>query len=354
MKKNVSTIGVLVFFAIFGLIIGACSPRLDIAAIQGPIPSDTPAPVIVSSPTPLPSESPMVSPSPSPTATETPKTVTFKLGPNDDMFSIALYYGISLDALKTANPDQHPNALKVGSELIIPITPTAFIPTSTAEPESKFDPTSESTATLAPGQRHYPSYCYRNAMAAVYCFTVIHNDQDKAVENVTLKLTLSDETGKSAQAFATTLINVIPPHSSMPAASYFPPVWAEKLEAQAELDFELPFAEGESRYLEAEIKKQQIEMLYQDKAAKVSGTIVFENKQTSYLTLNVLAVAWAEDGAVLGMRRWSSVDNGSTSNEIPFDFNVYSMAGPIARVDLFVEAMAIPSEVTPTPTHSKP
>lgn len=336
------------------LLLDACSPRLDIAAIQGPIPSDTPAPVLFASQTALPSASPIASPTPSPTATETPKPVTFKLGPNDDMFSIALYYGISLEALKTANPDQHPNALTVGSELLIPITPTAIIPSQTSEPSKDANATGEATAKPIPDQMTYPSYCYRNAMAAVYCFTVIQNDRDEALENVTIRLRLSDETGKSAEVIATTLINVIPPHSSLPAASYFPPEWAEKLEDKAELEFELPYAEGEARYLQAAIENQHIEMLYQDKAAKVSGTIVFENKQTSYLTLNVLAVAWAKDGAVLGMRRWSSADNGSTSNEIPFDFNVYSMAGPIARVDLFVEAMAIPSEVTPTPTHSTP
>lgn len=41
------------------------------------------------------------------------------------MFSIALYYGITLDELKAANPEVNPNAMSLGTVLLIPVTPTA-------------------------------------------------------------------------------------------------------------------------------------------------------------------------------------------------------------------------------------
>lgn len=345
----------IILLMVFAL--NACGPDPKIAPVLPPEPSHTPTRIPSATPGSSPSPSPAFSPEPSPTQTETPKPVTFKLGPNDDMFSIALYYGISLEALKTANPDHHPNALTVGSELIIPITPTAINPEQTDDIASETAAPAEGTQGTPgpnPDEPVYASYCYRNALAAVYCFTVIKNEKDVAMENVTLRVSLSDETGKNAETLATTLINVIPPHSSLPAASYFPPEWAEKLEARAALDFELPFAEGEARYLKAEIEDQIIELLYQDKAAKISGSVAFENKKTSYLTLNILAVAWADDGSVLGMRRWSDIEGGSTSADVPFEFRVFSMAGPIARVELFVEAMALSNKTTPTPTSTTP
>ena len=335
-----------VLLILIGLVLSACRPRLDIPPILPPEASFTPSQMPTATPTFMPSFTHTPSPIPLPSETPTPKPVTFKVGPNDDMFSVALYFGVSLEALKTANPEVYPNAMGIGTELLIPITPT---PVSAAEiaPSQTSLATKEDSPALA---EDFKTYCYRDAMSAVYCFSLIENKGDEALENVSLLVTLSDETGKTEQAIATTLLNVIPAQSKLPAASYFLPEWGEELSVQAELDFQLPFAEGESRYLEVEISEQEIEYIYERKAAKVQGIYAFKNKNTSFMTLNILAVAYDENGAVLGMRRHEHIESGNTATESPFSLTVYSMAGEIHHVEVFIESMPFPPEPTQIPT----
>lgn len=335
-----------IFILIMALILTSCGPKPAIPAILPPEPSRTHTLVPSATPTFLPSPSHTASPSPSPTPTATPEPVTFKVGQNDDMFSVALYFGVSLEALKTANPEVIPNAMGIGTELIIPITPTPGVGTVTA-PGSGTPATVKLTPVPASA---YKSDCYRDAMNAVYCFSLIENESDEALENVSLLVTLSDQTGKTAQTIATTLINVIPPHTSIPAASYFSPEWSDELIASAELDFQLPYAEGESRYLKAESIEQKIDYLYDNKAARVQGMVSFENKGTMFMSLNILAVAYDEEGGVLGMRRHEAIESSITSTNLPYSFTVYSMAGAIHHVEIFVEAMPFPLEPSQTNT----
>ena len=65
------------------------------------------------------------------------------------MFGISLWYGISLEALKTANPTVNPYAMGVGTVLLIPLTPEAG---STPRPTPEFYPD-----THAPVFRHEPT-----------------------------------------------------------------------------------------------------------------------------------------------------------------------------------------------------
>src|SRR5690606_27204006 len=83
-----------------------------------PLPSDTPAPATAT---------PTLTPSPTPTGTP----VYYQVDADDDMFGISLRYGISLDALMTANPSVIPYAMGVGTLLLIPITQTPLPPAST-------------------------------------------------------------------------------------------------------------------------------------------------------------------------------------------------------------------------------
>ncbi len=330
---------------IAALFLSSCGPKLDIPDILPPEPSHTATRVPSVTPTFAPSSSHTASPSPTTIPTSTPEPVTFKVGRNDDMFSVALYFGVSLEALKTANPQVIPNAMSIGTELIIPITPTPGM-----DSETEPSPSALTSTGSAPEVSAYKSYCYRDAIKAVYCFSLIENDSDEALENVSLLVTLSDETGKTTQTIATTLINVVPPHSSLPAASYFLPEWGETLTASAKLDFQLPYAEGETRYLEAEVTEQKVDIVYNNKAAKVQGVITFKDKNTVLMTLNIVAVAYDENGAVLGMRRHQPIESSNTSANVPYSFTVYSMAGDIHHVEVFVEAMPFPPEATPTTT----
>jgi len=115
-----------------------------------PVATPTPAP---STATPTPeTEAPSASPTPArETASPTPKSAPPGGGENagvhivqsgDTLVGIAKQYGVSVDALKAANPDVDPRTLRIGQRLVIPTGGTP--PTLTAAP-----PTPSATAALA-------------------------------------------------------------------------------------------------------------------------------------------------------------------------------------------------------------
>src|SRR5512141_2101170 len=110
-----------------GLILAACSAKTEshppplavnssataspaaagqLTPYRSPTGTVTPTPTDPATPTPLPSPTP------------TPRSHTVVKG--EDMFGIALRYGVTLEELKAANPDVNPNFLSVGAVLVIP------------------------------------------------------------------------------------------------------------------------------------------------------------------------------------------------------------------------------------------
>ena len=156
----------------------ACSPAAT--ATQPPASPTVPGvltPYHTRTPTPSPSGAPPTQ-TPFPTATPTP--VTYTVQKNDDMFGIALRYGVSLPALKTANPTVLPNFLSVGIVLVIPVTP----------PPPGAAPSPQASATPAPVTLDRP-HCYPVADGGAWCLALARNTSDRGVENITALFRLS-------------------------------------------------------------------------------------------------------------------------------------------------------------------
>jgi len=85
-----------------------------------PSPSVTPAPTDVFAQSPVPSE--VASPAPEASAAPSAKTggTTYTVKAGDLMINIAKKFGITVIALKAANPTVDPTKMRVGSVLIIP------------------------------------------------------------------------------------------------------------------------------------------------------------------------------------------------------------------------------------------
>jgi peptidoglycan-N-acetylglucosamine deacetylase len=100
------------------LVVAACGGGAT--PTPGPSPSPTPAPTDIFAQSPTPS----VVASPAPEASAEPGTptggTTYKVKPGDIMITIAKKFGITVAALKKANPTVDPTKMHVGSELIIP------------------------------------------------------------------------------------------------------------------------------------------------------------------------------------------------------------------------------------------
>ncbi len=98
---------------------------LGLVAACGGAATPTPAPTAVLTPAPtdifVESPEPTVVPSKAPAASATPVAgQRYKVKKGDTMWAIAQKFGVSLAALKAANPKVDPKAMRVGTILVIP------------------------------------------------------------------------------------------------------------------------------------------------------------------------------------------------------------------------------------------
>ena len=316
-----------------GIALSACAPvPIPLTATPSPTLDGTlrPYPTATATHTPLPTG--YLSPTPSPTVTPTPTPVYYDVLEGDDMYSIGWRFKVSPAAIMTANPDVNPRAMGVGTSLLIPITP---MPDTTPTPMVELSP----TATLVFANIQPPD-CYPDALGGLWCFVLVVNDQDEAVENVSGVVTLrySEEVRRESAIMP---LNLLPAGAALPLIAYFQPPIPESYTVTARVDFTLPVMPNDQRYLPIAIEAQEVSFSAEGRIAAVSGalTLPARQPQTRYVWLN--ATAFDQEGRVVAVRRWDSPDQLFPGGRIPFATFLYSLAGPIDRIDLLVEAQAV-------------
>jgi LysM repeat protein len=288
--------------------------------------SGTLPPYQTRTPTPTPFQPTIATPTPSQTPSPTPRTHVVKAG--EDMSGIALRYRVKLSDLKTANPSVIPNAMKIGTVLLIPGTAAIPIPTSGTSPATPTPPT-----ILLEAPR-----CTPDAQGGETCFALAHNLGASAVENVTAAIHLVDAQGKMvASQQVTTPLNLLPPGGAQPVMAYFPPPLAAGLQATSTLVSVLPVSKDDPRYLAVTLENEQVNILAGGLAAEIAGDVTSQATQDASQAW-VAAVAYDNTGAVVGLRRWESSIRLPAHGQVSFALNVYSVGGEIAKVDLLVEA----------------
>ncbi len=327
MKFNLQA---LILLAFLPAMAGCAAGGVGLPTIV-PLPTDTPPVALTPSATLPPTDTLVPSPTPSPTLTPTPEPVTYTVTENDDMFGVALRYGISLDALKAANPTVIPNMMSVGTVLLIPITPTP--PSASADPDSPTqtpDPLSPLKLAMAP-------ICYQDALGGAYCFAQLENTSNSPVENPSVHFTLVGG-GTSLEMDGILPLNILPAQETMPAVAYFSAPIPEAFEVKAQITDWLPVMPDDARYLEAEIKAEPPVIAEGANFEDAAGFVEIPQGEADYVW--VLGVAFGLDGQVLGLRRWEAETPLSIGASIPFTFRIYAMQGEIAELKLFVEAHA--------------
>ena len=87
-------------------------------------------------PTPTPTPTLVATPTSAPTFTPTlPLYITYTVEPGDNPWSIALEFGVTVEALMEANDLSEDTILDVGQELLIPLTPEEATPQPTSSPQ---------------------------------------------------------------------------------------------------------------------------------------------------------------------------------------------------------------------------
>ncbi len=311
------------------------SPTLD--GTLRPYPSET------ATPSPLPTD--YVSPTPSPTMTLSPTPIYYEVVLGDDMYSIAFRFNLSPEAIMTANPTVNPRAMTVGTLLLIPITPVpeapeGTIPTST--PDLSPTPTPRYENLRAPD-------CYPDALGGLWCFVLVENQEDGALENISGLITLNPEgQAEPRQEVAIMPLNLLPSGESLPLVAYFQPPLPEAYTVSAQVDFLLPVMPDDSRYLPVNITEQQVDLGEEGLLAMVTGTLSLPEGVSPAQYVWLSATALDARGHVVAVRRWSLQDGMQPGEVIRFEIDLYSLGSGIDRVDLLAEAQPY-SETSESP-----
>lgn len=290
-------------------------------------PSDTPTG------TPLPTG--YVTATSSPTVTPTPTQVYYAVQLNDDMYGIAFRYGLEPQAIMTANPDVDPNAMIVGMQLLIPITPS---PEPTVTPTMNATGAVEETNTPAPrAVTLQEPDCYPDAAGGLWCFILAENENDSARENVSAQVTLSE--GETTwQETAIMPLNLLPAGEALPLIAYFQGPLPAQYTVSAELDFYLPVMPEDARYLTVEIVDDVVEINTVGDVAYVTGTLALSGDQPDAQYTWLSATAFDAEGHIVAVRRWDATVPLVAGGELPFAIFLYSFSGEIDRVTLLAEA----------------
>jgi len=314
-------------FLLITLILTACSPAI-IQDTQTPTSEGTLHPYQISqfTPTTTSSSTPTVTRTPLPTSTPTP--LTYKVLQSDDMGGIAYRFGVSVAALKTANPTVNPRAMGAGTFLIIPAT---RIPTGMPSP-TQVTPTPSLAATSAP-------VCYPSQDSSMWCYMLVTNEQSFGLENLTGTITLIS--GKSAgnkEQTAAGLINILPPGKAFPLAAFFPDQPSGSYQVEGQVTAALPQPVNDTRYLPVNIIDQQATLAADEKSAHISGKISLTNGNPAAHQIWVLVIAYTSDGEVAGVRKWEANSELSSGDNLAFDISVYSLGPEIDHIESMVEA----------------
>jgi len=295
----------------------ACSPQAapSVATSAETLPGITLSPYIQDTKTPTPEPSPGGTPAPLPSPSPTPILHTVTGG--ESFGTIAVKYGITVDALIIANPTVNPNAIPVGTVLNIPAAPSEGDSASVL-------PTPIPVTLQAPA-------CYQDTVRRIICFLDAANSSATPIEGVSATLRYLSADGSLKEAVAYSLLNRIPAGVAVPLYAVFPADKTWNGSMDAELRSAIPSLAVSSK---VEISGTAIELNAEGSSARVTGMITAGDASTSGYW--VLLVGRNGQGQITAARRFNvSLPDGETSVE--FSFQVYSLAGVIETVDVLAE-----------------
>ena len=254
-----------------------------------------------------------------PSPTSTPRVHTIKLG--ETLLGIAWFYNVSLDELKSLNPDVNPNIMVVGTDLLIPV---ATLPPT--------DLTPEPTPIQLPLEG---LNCLPDADGGAWCFVWVNNNSSESYENVTLGFNLADL--QASQVFSnqsTAPINILLAGEKIPVAIYFSDPVPQPFQKSAQFVSAIPYNSESGRYLSVRVKVDSEELSLDDQLITLSGNYTVDGEASM---ITIVAVALDEQENMIGLRRWqSSLEKPVRSGN--FQIELAAVSGKISEYSLFAEA----------------
>ncbi len=249
------------------------------------------------------------------------------------MFGIALRFGISLEALKTANPSVYPNAMGENTTLVVPVTAT---PGASATPLPPTEaPASQTPLPTPTPHSAYPVFGYTDALGGMHVFVQYASPTGKTVENPSALVSLQDKMGNAKQETVAILpLNILEPGSQLPLVAYFPEPIPTSFILSANPDFELPVPEADTRYLKTSITEEKVSFADGKRSALVEAKLSFEGGQV--VSAAAVVVAYGNGGLPVGYRQIELENPVNAGNLLKV--RVYSLGPEIETVKIYAEA----------------
>lgn len=319
------------------LTIAGCTPRQAAApAAPAPVYAGTLKPYRTATPLP-PTPTSAFSPTPLPSLTPTPQIYTVVKG--DDLFGIALRFGVTLAELKAANPKVDPRIISIGTKLIIPQRSGSSVSTPTPAVD-------QITPTPVPLTLGSPS-CSPSADGGLWCFVVAQNSSGSGMENITAVISLYPSKGAVQQQVAVAPLNHIPAGSSLPLAAFFPAPAPQQFTAAATLRTAMFQPADDQRYLAAKASEPLVTLAEGGRSARVQGEIELAAGQPTAGEVWLVAFAFDEQGNVVGLRKWTAASGLAAGKTMPYDVWVYSTGAAVERVTVQVEVYPLAATAVP-------
>jgi len=286
------------------------------------LPAGTPAPAGATA-TSGPRATPVIIASPTPTATP----ITHMVAEGESLLSIALDYGVSLQALQAANPDVQVRFLSIGAVLIIP------------PPEGG---AALSATQLAPPpplalELSDPA-CYPTTTGSLYCLVEVRNVLDAPAENVAARVTLAGSDGLPvANGVGFAAVDLIASHSTAPLAVVFQPPPDVPIAARA---VELISADPAAASVEAgrALLLEVVEQTGQSAGNRLEVSGLVRNAAGPAAGAAwVTVTAYDATDAVVGFRKQFLPGGLAAGASSAFALAVHSLGGPIERYAIVAE-----------------
>ncbi|NIS79172.1 MAG: hypothetical protein GTO14_02875 [Anaerolineales bacterium] len=264
----------------------------------------------------------------SPPLGPTPTPLVHVIQSGETLLWVAIRYGVELDDLLLANPGIDPELMSIGTELIIP--------SKGGQPVESLLPTPTPVALELS-----PVRCFATLSGGIWCITTISNPTQEDVEGVTSLVTLYDAEGTIIdRQVAYSPLNRVSSEQWIPVAVYFSTPPPTQITAVGRLLSAVPVSEADARYLDVDVVIDSSEADMGGLSWRSRGEIELAPQEAiSPANVRLLLVALDASGEVVGFRVWEGKTTLDAGETLPFDVTVFSLDGPIIRVDLRAEAL---------------
>jgi LysM repeat protein len=252
-----------------------------------------------------------------------PTPFTYSVRESDTLIGIAVRFGVTLDALRAANPQVNERFLSIGQSLIIPLA-------LAATPES-------AAATPYPLELD-PPRCYLQVSGSAWCLSQIGNPGQAPVESILVEFTVYDAQGQAFLSFQVPPpLEQSAPGGTLPVGLLVTGPLSETPRAEARLVRAVAMSDSAARGLPVEILEAAPAALEGGLEVRVRARLApsASAPATSVRALLVLYNSWDQ---VVG---WHTLDvNPAWAIGEVHDLRLraYSLGDAVARHDVLIEA----------------